>query len=65
MQTQRIAEREISVLKLLQGHPNIIKMLNSFQHNQKFFLVFELMQKNLLEIMQESQANSQNKLDRE
>eukprot|EP00347_Sterkiella_histriomuscorum_P021431 403334001 len=47
-----IAEREISFLKLMQGHPNLIKLLNSFQHNSKVFLVFELMQQTLLELLQ-------------
>ncbi|CDW84574.1 cyclin-dependent kinase-like 2 [Stylonychia lemnae] len=58
----RIAEREISVLKLMQGHPNIIKLLNSFQHNSKVFLVFELMHQTLLEMLQ---ASPEGKLGRE
>jgi serine/threonine protein kinase len=62
IQTMRIAEREITILKLLQGHPNIIKILSTFKHNQKMFMVFELMQQTLLDLLQ-SQADG--KLERE
>lgn len=46
----------------MQGHPNIIKMLNSFQHNQKVFMVFELMNQTLLDMLQNS---AEGKLERE
>ncbi len=46
--TLRIAEREIKMLRIVKGHPNIIGLLNVFLHNSKLFLVFERMQKNLL-----------------
>lgn len=70
---QRIAEREISFLKLLHGHPNIIKLLSSFQQQKvphesvgkvtersskrggtgvHVFMVFELMQQTLLDVLQ-------------
>jgi serine/threonine protein kinase len=38
----------------MHGHPNIIRLLNTFQHQSKQFLVFELMQQNLLELVQKS-----------
>jgi len=49
-----VAKREIATLRKLQGHPNIIRLLNVFQHNQYIYLVFEKMQQTLLEALEES-----------
>ncbi len=57
-----LANREISILKLIQGHPNIIRLLNTFQHKSKLFMVFELMQNTLLDVLQ---LQPDGKLERE
>ena len=50
----KIAEREIAFLRQMKGHPNIINLIEDFVHNEKVFMVFELMSQNLLDVLQNS-----------
>jgi serine/threonine protein kinase len=41
-------EREIKILKLLQGHKNIVRMLDSFRDEENIFIIMEFMNEDLL-----------------
>jgi cyclin-dependent kinase-like len=44
--------REVKVLRLLR-HPNIVSLTEAFRRKGKLFLVFEFVEKNLLEVLEE------------
>ena len=44
--------REVKILRMLR-HPNIVCLLEAFRRKQKLFLVFEYVQNNLLEVLEE------------
>jgi serine/threonine protein kinase len=47
-----ISKREMKMLKQC-SHPNIVHLRNAFKRNGKLFLVFEYVEQNLLEILEE------------
>lgn len=46
--------REIKILRMLK-HPNIVHLLEAFRRRHKLYLVFEFVEKNLLEILEENE----------
>jgi cyclin-dependent kinase-like len=48
--------REVRVLRALRGHPHIVTLREAFTRRGKLYLVFEFMEKNLLEVLEETPA---------
>ena len=44
--------REVRVLRLLQAHPNIVQLKEAFRRKAKLYLVFEYIERNLLEVLE-------------
>ena len=44
--------REVKVLRLLQAHPNVVQLKEAFRRKQKLYLVFEYVERNLLEVLE-------------
>lgn len=45
--------REVKVLRMLR-HPNIVSLKEAFRRKGKLYLVFEYVEKNLLEVLEEN-----------
>ena len=56
MQIQKTALREIQVLKLLQPHEHIVNLIEVFRHDSRVYIVFEQLQRTLLEEIQGSRG---------
>ena len=48
--------REVRVLRALRGHPHIVTLREAFTRRGKLYLVFEFMEQNLLELLEETPA---------
>lgn len=44
--------REVKVLRMLR-HPNIVRLIEAFRRKGKLYLVFEYVDKNLLEVLED------------
>jgi len=50
---RKISLREVRILKLV-DHPNIVKLKESFRRKEKLHLVFEYLEKTVLEVLEKS-----------
>lgn len=50
-------DREIRILKLVNNHPNIIKLINTFIEDEYIIIVFEYMNINLYQLLQNIEKN--------
>lgn len=50
---KRCIQREVKILRLLK-HPNIVELKEAFKRKGRIYLVFEFVEKNLLEVLETS-----------
>ena len=53
---KKTMQREVKMLKMLQAHSGIVSLHEAFRRKGKLHLVFEFIEKNLLEVLQEQSS---------